>query len=123
MAPTIGGCCCAAGACHVRREAIVTNLDAAQFDRDLDIAEARIRREADVLGHEQLAEQGERFVTALELDLIDAEDFARSLSGHVLATACGMSASGASARLPTRSRRETSTPPSRCATRRSSSPP
>lgn len=65
------------GACHVRREEIVSNLDAAQFDRDLDIAEARIRRQADVLGHEQLVEQGERFVTALELDLIDAEDFAR----------------------------------------------
>ena len=66
------------GACHVRREAIVCNLDAAQFDRDLNVAEARIRREADLLGHEQLAEQTELFVTALELDLIDAEDFAGS---------------------------------------------
>jgi hypothetical protein len=66
------------GACHVRREAIVSNLDAAQFDRELDIAEASIRREADLLSREHLAEEAERFATALELDLIDAEDFARS---------------------------------------------
>jgi hypothetical protein len=66
------------GACNTRREAIVSNHDAARFDRDLDIAEARILREADLLSREQLAEEAERFATALELDLIDAEDFAGS---------------------------------------------
>jgi hypothetical protein len=66
------------GACHARREAIVSNLDASQFDRELDIVEASIRREADLLSQEQLAEEAERFARALELDLIDAEDFARS---------------------------------------------
>lgn len=65
------------GACHTHREAIVSNLDAAQFDRDLDMAVARIRHEAETLSREQLAEEAERFVTALELDLICAEDFAR----------------------------------------------
>jgi hypothetical protein len=63
------------GACNVRREAVVSNHAAAQFDRDLDIAEARMRHEADLLSREQLAEEVDRFATALELDLIDAEDF------------------------------------------------
>jgi hypothetical protein len=66
------------GACNARREAMVGNLDAARFDRDLDIAEARMRRKADLLSREQLAEEIDRFATALELDLIDAEDFAGS---------------------------------------------
>lgn len=65
------------GACHTRREALVSNLEAAQFDRDLDVAVARIRQEAETLSREQLAEEAERFATALELDLIGAEDFAR----------------------------------------------
>jgi hypothetical protein len=66
------------GACHDCREAIVSNLDAAEFDRNLDVAQARIRREAELLSRELLAEEAERFVTALELDLIGAEDFGRS---------------------------------------------
>jgi hypothetical protein len=65
------------GACHERREAIISNLDAARFDRDLDSAEAHSRHEADLLGREQLAEEAERLARAFELDLIDAEDFAR----------------------------------------------
>ena len=65
------------GACHMRREEIVSNLDAAQFDRELDIAVARMRREAEILSREQLAAEADRFATALELDLIGAEDFAR----------------------------------------------
>jgi hypothetical protein len=66
------------GACDVLREAIVSNDEAARFDRDLDIAEAGMRREADLLSREHLAEAVDRFATALELDLIDAEDFAGS---------------------------------------------
>jgi hypothetical protein len=65
------------GGCHERREEIVSNLDAAEFDRDLDLAVALIRHEAETLSREQLAEETERFVTALKLDLIGAEDFAR----------------------------------------------
>jgi hypothetical protein len=64
------------GACDVRREAIVSNPDAARFERDLDIAEGRMRRAADRLGREQMAEAAERFARALELDLIEPEDFA-----------------------------------------------
>jgi hypothetical protein len=66
------------GACHDCRETIVSNLDAAGFDRDLDVAQARMRREAELLTRELLAEEAERFATALELDLIGAEDFGRS---------------------------------------------
>jgi hypothetical protein len=66
------------GACHDCREAIVSNMDAAEFDRDLDVAQARIRREAELLSRELLADEAERFATALELDLIGAEDFGRS---------------------------------------------
>jgi hypothetical protein len=66
------------GACHDCREAIVSNLDAAEFDRDLDVAQARICRAAELLNLELLAEEAERFATALELDLIGAEDFGRS---------------------------------------------
>jgi hypothetical protein len=66
------------GACDVRRKTIVSNLDAARFDRDLDIAEARMRREADLLSRERQDEEADRFARALELDLIDAEDFGDS---------------------------------------------
>jgi uncharacterized Zn finger protein len=66
------------GACGASREATVTDDDAVRFDRDLDRAEAGMRRDADLLSQEQLAEEAERFATALALDLIDAEDFARS---------------------------------------------
>ena len=66
------------GACHECREAIVTNQDAAGFDRELDIAQARMRSEAERLSREQLSDEAERFATALELDLIGAEDFGRS---------------------------------------------
>jgi hypothetical protein len=40
-----------------------------------------MRRAADRLSREQLAEQADSFAAALELDLIGAEDFARPLGG------------------------------------------
>jgi hypothetical protein len=66
------------GACNTSREEIVSNLDAARFDADLDLAEMSMRSDADSLSQERLAEEAERFATALELDLIGAEDFSRS---------------------------------------------
>jgi hypothetical protein len=64
------------GACGASREETVTDDVAARFDRALDRAEARMRRTADRISSERLAQQAEAFITALELDLIGAEDFA-----------------------------------------------
>ena len=50
------------GACGASREETVSDLDAELYDR---------------LSQERLAEQAKSFATALELDLIGAEDFAR----------------------------------------------
>jgi hypothetical protein len=66
------------GACGASREETVPDDVADRYDRELDSAEAVMRREADLLRREQLAEEADTFATALELDLIDAEDFARS---------------------------------------------
>jgi hypothetical protein len=65
------------GACGVSREETVSDFDADLYDRELDRAERRMRRAADRLSHERLAEQADSFATALQLDLIGAEDFAR----------------------------------------------
>jgi hypothetical protein len=65
------------GACGVSREEIVPDAQAERYDRELDQAERGMRRAAERLSHERLAEQAESFATALELDLIGAEDFAR----------------------------------------------
>jgi len=65
------------GACGSSREATVPDSEAALYDLELDRAEHGIERAADRLSRERLAEQTEAFATALELDLIGAEDFAR----------------------------------------------
>jgi hypothetical protein len=65
------------GACGTSREATVPDEEAERYDRELDMAEYHMRRAADRLSEEQLAEEAETFATALELDLIGAEDFAR----------------------------------------------
>ena len=65
------------GACGASREETVSDQEAEIYDRELDRAEHRMRREADRLSRERLVEQAESFATALELDLIGAEDFAR----------------------------------------------
>ena len=65
------------GACGTSREATVPDEQAELYDRELDMAEYRMRNAADRLSKELLEEQADTFATALELDLIGAEDFAR----------------------------------------------
>jgi hypothetical protein len=64
------------GGCWHDREAVVSNAEAQLFDSELDVAERRMRESAHRLSQEALARQVEAFATALELDLIGAEDFA-----------------------------------------------
>ena len=66
------------GACGASREETVPDAVAERYDRELDRAEHRMRRAAERLSHERLADEAESFATALELDLIGAEDFARA---------------------------------------------
>jgi hypothetical protein len=65
------------GACGRHHEETVPDAVAELYDRELDQAQFRIRRAADRLSSERLAEQAETFVTALKLDLIGVDDFAR----------------------------------------------
>jgi hypothetical protein len=65
------------GACGTSREETVPDEEAERYDRELDRAEYRMRCAADRLSKERLEEQAKSFATALELDLIGAEDFAR----------------------------------------------
>jgi hypothetical protein len=69
------------GACGASREETVPDAEAERYDRELDRAEAGMRRAAERLSRERLAEQADSFATALELDLIGAEDFARPRGG------------------------------------------
>jgi hypothetical protein len=65
------------GACGATREETVPDAEAERYDQELDRAEHGMRRAADRLSRERLAEEADSFATALELDLIGAEDFAR----------------------------------------------
>jgi hypothetical protein len=65
------------GACGATREETVPDAEAERYDRELDMAEHRMKRAADRLSAELLEHQADAFATALELDLIGAEDFAR----------------------------------------------
>jgi hypothetical protein len=65
------------GACGATREETVPDPVAESYDRELDRAERGIRRAADRLSNERLADQAEAFATALKLDLIGVDDFAR----------------------------------------------
>ena len=69
------------GACGATREETVPDVEAERYDRELDLAEHRMRRAADRLSAELLERQANAFATALELDLIGAEDFARPQGG------------------------------------------
>lgn len=65
------------GECEAIREVVVSDATAQRYDQRLDegmseIACALHRRE-----REQMARDAEMFATALELDLLDAGDFAR----------------------------------------------
>jgi hypothetical protein len=65
------------GECGVTREETVPDEEAERYDRQLDLAEHTLRSAADRLSRERLEEEAASFATALELDLIGAEDFAR----------------------------------------------
>jgi formate dehydrogenase assembly factor FdhD len=65
------------GACGRQSEETVPDAVAELYDQELDLAQFRIRRAADRLSSERLAEQAEAFATALRLDLIGVDDFAR----------------------------------------------
>jgi uncharacterized Zn finger protein len=69
------------GACGATREATVTDAEAERYDQALDLAEHHMRRAADRLSRERLAEEADSFATALELDLIGVEDFERQRDG------------------------------------------
>jgi hypothetical protein len=69
------------GACGTSREETVPDAEAERYDRELDLAEYRMRRAADRLSKERLEHQADTFATALELDLIGVEDFARPRGG------------------------------------------
>jgi hypothetical protein len=69
------------GACGASREEIVSDEAAERYDRELDSAGYRMRLAAERLSKERLEEQADRFATALELDLIGAEDFGRAQGG------------------------------------------
>jgi hypothetical protein len=65
------------GACGASREETVPDVEAERYDRELDRIEYTMRRAAERLSREQLADQADSFATALRMDLIGAEDFAR----------------------------------------------
>jgi hypothetical protein len=65
------------GACGTTREETVPDAEAERYDRELDLAEHRMRGAADRLSRELLEHAADAFATALELDLIGAEDFGR----------------------------------------------
>jgi hypothetical protein len=67
------------GACGASREETVPDHVAQVYDRELDLAQHRIRRMADRLSSERLAEEADAFATALQLDLIGVEDFRRAV--------------------------------------------
>lgn len=64
------------GACATRAEVLVDNAAAQRFDRDLDRAQDQMVDAADRLELEIMSAQVEVFTTALESDLIHADDFA-----------------------------------------------
>jgi hypothetical protein len=66
------------GACGASREETVPHAEAELYDRELERAAHRMWRAAERLSHERLAQETESFATALELDLIGAEDFGRA---------------------------------------------
>jgi hypothetical protein len=69
------------GACGASREENVPDEDAERYDRELDLAEHRMRCEAERLRKELFEEEADSFATALRLDLIGVEDFARPRDG------------------------------------------
>jgi hypothetical protein len=63
--------------CGESRQVTLPDIEAHRFDRELVEAERQIAREADRLSRERFETDVQTFSSALELDLIDADDFAR----------------------------------------------
>ena len=65
------------GECESVREVVVSDATAQRYDQRLDQGMDEIARALHRLEREQMARDAEMFATALELDLLDAGDFAR----------------------------------------------
>jgi hypothetical protein len=64
------------GECGHAREIVLENAAAAHFEVHLAWQSAKIERALDVLDRERMAAEIELFVAALDVDLVDAGDFA-----------------------------------------------
>jgi hypothetical protein len=67
------------GACAWSREAIITEDEARQLERDLERGLHKIANTVDRLDRERMVHEAECFTTALRRDLIGPSDFARRL--------------------------------------------
>jgi len=63
------------GACGARTEAEISNQVAALYDEDLDVGWRTIRRAVKTIDEANMTAWTDTFITALDRDLIDAEDF------------------------------------------------
>jgi transcription elongation factor Elf1 len=63
------------GACGARTEAEISNQVAELYDKDLDIGWRKIRSAVETIDETNMAAWTDTFITALDRDLIDAEDF------------------------------------------------
>jgi hypothetical protein len=63
------------GSCGASRDIVASNAAVADYDRQLDEGMTAINAAAERLGHEALAAEADSFATALQLDLIAADDF------------------------------------------------
>ena len=65
------------GECEAWIQATIGNDLAATLDVELDRQQRQIARAADALQAERMADDADLLAAALELDLVDADDFAR----------------------------------------------
>ena len=63
------------GGCGAWRDVVASNAAVAAYDRVLDDGSAEIELAADRLGRESMRAQADALGTALDLDLIGADDF------------------------------------------------
>jgi hypothetical protein len=67
------------GECAWSREAIITDNEAKQLERDLELGLCEIARVVDRLDRERMVREANSFITALRRDLIGPADFAPHL--------------------------------------------
>jgi hypothetical protein len=67
------------GECAWSREAIITDAEAKQLERDLEPGLVAIAKAAAKLDRERMVREGEIFLAALQRDLIGPGDFTRDL--------------------------------------------